>query len=49
MYKEYYISSMKIEYRPCHLDAGNTAGFVIQAGLCGTTMDSLLPVPLADT
>lgn len=27
MYREYYISSLKLEYRPAHLDAGSGNGF----------------------
>lgn len=30
---------MKIQYRPCKLDAGNTAGFNILPLVCGTYMD----------
>lgn len=39
---------MKIEYRPCHLDAGNGAGYVIAAGLSGTSMDTLTAYPIPD-
>lgn len=30
---------MKIEYRPCHLDAGNSAGYVMSPLICGTVVD----------
>jgi hypothetical protein len=39
MFREYYISSMKIEYRPCHIDAGNQNGFIMNALICGTSVD----------
>lgn len=45
MYKEYYISSMKLEFRPAHLDAGNAAGYVIHAAQVGTAMDRLIAGP----
>lgn len=47
MYREYYISSMKIEFRPSHIDSGNGPGILISPLLCGTAMDRLLPYPMA--
>lgn len=41
MYREYYLSSVKIEYRPDRLDAGNSAGISISPIEVGTTMDSM--------
>lgn len=49
MYREYYVSSVKIEYRPTHFDAGNAPGFVLKTINCGTAMDRLIVYPLNDT
>lgn len=41
MYREYYISSMKIEFRPVHLDAGNAGSLSLNSLVSGTTMDRM--------
>ena len=46
MYREYYVSSMKIEYKPDFLDPGNANAVQISSIECGTVMDRLLPVPI---
>jgi len=45
MYREYYVSSVKIEYRPSHLDAGNGGSYIIKGIISGTAMDRLLAFP----
>lgn len=45
MYREYYISSLKIEYRSTHIDPGNAAGIFIRTINCGTAMDRLIAYP----
>lgn len=46
MYREYYISSVKMEFRPVHLDAGNSNGFSLMQFFSGTTMDRIQAEPV---
>lgn len=48
MYREYYVSSFKIEYRPLRFDLGNGNVPVSMAPITvGTAMDRLNLVPIA--
>ena len=42
MFKEYYISSLKLEFEPVHIDAGNGNPFIMQSLHSGTTMDAMV-------
>lgn len=46
MFREYFVSSMKIQYRPNILDAGNAGSFSISPIDCGTAMDRLIAYPI---
>ena len=45
MYRDYYISSLKIEFRPTNLYGGGNA-FRIDSLTCGTSMDTILGTPM---
>lgn len=42
MYRDYYISSLKIEYRPSIIDSGNAGSYKIDPMICGTAMDTFI-------